>query len=106
MTKETVFNVISRADHGVLLSELDERLNEVVQAVLDTGVKGAITIQIDVGKAKGNNAMMEITTSFKAKTPEPVRVPDLYFADDDGKLSRKDPRQPDLLDNNVQPLRS
>lgn len=105
--KETIVNVLSRADHGLLLDDLNNRLEDVTAAVLRTGAKGKITIQIDLSKTKGMNTGVEVRTTFKATAPEPVRPSDLYFADDEGMLSRKDPRQPELPGTtNVAPIRS
>lgn len=104
---EKAFNVISRADQGQLLEDLNEEMDRLTAAVLKTGLKGKLTLTISVGKMKGNNNAVEVKTDLSAKLPQPIRTADLYFADEDGVLSRKDPRQPDLPGTtNVAPIRN
>lgn len=106
-SKETIFNVLARADHGQFVEDLNAALREVNAKVLETGCKGEITIKVKVDKTSGMNTGLEVACAFAAKVPQPPRAPDLYFTDEEGQLSRKDPRQPDLPGtDNVAPLRS
>ena len=105
--KETIVNVLSRADHGLLLDEANVALAEVAAAVLRTGMKGKVIVEITIAKTKGNNTGLEVMTNLKESRPVPARSADLYFADDDGFLSKRDPRQPDLPGtSNIEKIRS
>lgn len=94
-TTESISTILGRADHGQLLVDANEKLEEMAKSVLEFEGKGKLTITLTVAKVKGKQAL-EITTNIKADIPGPPRAPDLYFADEDGAVSRKDPRQPDL----------
>lgn len=107
MSKENIFNVLSRADHGQFLADLNEALRTVNAKVLETGCKGEINIKVKIDKTAGMNTGLEVACAFTSKVPQPPRPADLYFTDEEGELSRKDPRQPELPGtDNVAPLRS
>ena len=67
---------------GGLLSELDEKLSEVVKAAELTGKQGSLALTLKI-KTKGNSGQVEIT-------------PVLMFATPEGNLQRQDPRQRNL----------
>lgn len=104
MQKETITTVLSRADHGQLLDDANAKLAELSRAVLDNEGKGKIVLTINVSKVKGKDAL-EVLTDMKADIPGPPRDADLYFANDEGQVSRKDPRQPDLPETNIEQIR-
>lgn len=88
---------------GVLAAHLAEQLQELTGAVVDTGKKGTLTLQITVAPLKaGNVKNLVATAKTTLKTPaeEPASV---FFVDKDGNLTRDDPDQPMLplrgLDN-------
>lgn len=82
---------------GTLLDDAAEALQEVTQAVQETGKPGTVTIQFQVRPASKHDAtMLVIRDKVSAKTPEPDRAETVFFATDDGQLSRRDPRQPEL----------
>lgn len=106
MHSETIVTVLSRADRGQLLDDANDMLAEITKAVRDTGGKGKLTLTIEVKTIKDTGAL-EVAVNAKRDLPLPARSSELYFADEDGRVSRKDPRQPDLpgTDENVQKIR-
>jgi hypothetical protein len=86
--------------HGETVEELDAALKEVVTAVQTYGKAGRLTFTLDVG-TKGRT--ITVVAETKVKTPKEPATADIFFADEDGALHRKDPFQP-VLPTNVVPI--
>lgn len=81
---------------GEMLRVADAELEKVMQAMTDTGGDGCLTIKIPL---KFNKAgQVEVTPSITSKIPQRAMGTGIYFADDDGRLSRRDPNQLDIED--------
>jgi hypothetical protein len=80
---------------GGLHGEASEMLAELVAAVQQHGKSGSLTLEVKVapGEAPGTLVVRDV---LKAKLPEAEKSASLFFADDHGNLSRRDPRQPEL----------
>ena len=104
MDTENIFKVLARADSGNLLDSANAKLQELVAAVRGNGAKGKLTLTITVKPWKGSDAL-EVGVDVQASVPGPPRGADLYFATEEGALSRKDPRQPELAGTNVEQIR-
>jgi hypothetical protein len=76
---------------GATHSDLSEALNQVVHSVAEYGKVGELTLKLKI-KPSGDG-MVTITDEVVTKVPEPDRSASLYFYDDEGNLSREDPRQ-------------
>jgi hypothetical protein len=81
---------------GLLHSELSEKLAEVVAVVNDLGKPGTLQLTIAISPASGVKGAVVISEKVVAKPPEPDRDASLFYADQQGNLSRRDPRQPEL----------
>lgn len=81
--------------NGSLHSELSEKLQELVQAVMEHDKGGSLTLVIKI-KPAGNGINLVLSDDVQCKPPQPERPVALFYADDDGNLSRRDPRQPEL----------
>ena len=81
---------------GDLLREGDEQLRRVIDAIANTGGDGCITITLPFKTNKAGQ--IECTPKVTAKAPQRPMGTGIYFADDDGRLSRRDPRQLDIED--------
>lgn len=81
---------------GELLRHADEELARIVAAMKDTGGDGKLTIELPL---KFNKAMqIEINPKLTPKIPQRPIGTGIYFADDDGRLTRRDPNQYDIED--------
>lgn len=82
------------ATHG----ELTDGLAELLQAVMDTGKAGTLTLQIKVSKATKNGGnQMFVADTVTVKAPKAAREESLFFFDErTSSLSRNDPTQPAL----------
>jgi hypothetical protein len=84
---------------GRLHARLSDLLAEITAAVKETGKKGLLTLKIEVKPVpRADNGTLIVTGSATAKAPESDEdsPSSIFFADDDGSLSRSDPRQPTL----------
>jgi hypothetical protein len=87
--------VLQEQRQGGLHSELSELLAEVVHAVETHGKPGALTVTLQIKPAEMPGAII-VLDDVKAKVPEADKGGSLFYPDDRGNLSRRDPRQPEL----------
>lgn len=87
-------DILGELSAGETVDTLTKDLAEVVNAVRLTGKTGKVTLELTVKQngARGVSIADKITT----KTPRDDRGESLFFADADGGLHRRDPRQQDL----------
>ena len=76
--------------HGAVNEAATEKLRELVEACVENGDKGSLTIKITVD-AQGKLA--ELDASLKLSKPEPRLPGEVFFTAEGGELSREDPRQ-------------
>ena len=81
---------------GEVIDQLDEQLQELVQAVQVTGGGGQIQLTIVVIPAKGASEAVVVKDTIKLKKPEIKSSGTLMFPTVEGNLSRKHPKQDDL----------
>ncbi len=82
---------------GALHGEISEQLHDLLQSVKETGKAGSLTLQIKVKPAaKGNAEQVLISDLTVAKKPQTERPESIFFLDNEGNLSRSDPRQIEL----------
>lgn len=81
---------------GELLRQGNEQLERVIAAMKETGGDGSITITLPFKFNKGGQ--IECTPKVTGKLPQHAMGTGIYFADDEGRLSRRDPNQMDIED--------
>lgn len=79
---------------GGLHQELSEMLAETVAAVTEHGKVGSVTMTLKI-KPAGDN-MVQVFDDLKSKAPEGDRAPSIFYTDENGNVSRSDPRQTEL----------
>jgi hypothetical protein len=86
---------------GRVLQDINTKFNQVLSAVLDTGSKGKVTIElsIDPGRMGIGGAVLEVELShnIKLKTPEHDIGRAVFFVNKNGVLTREDPEQAALF---------
>lgn len=81
---------------GELLHAADIKLQELVEAIAETGGTGSLSLKI---KVKPNKAgQIEIVPDVQISKPTRALGTGIYFATDDGRLTRRDPHQMDIED--------
>lgn len=81
---------------GLMVEELGETLANVVNAVLATGKKGAVSLKLSIDPASKGDAVVTVTDEIKATIPQEKKMGTLMFALPSGTLQRQDPRQSEL----------
>jgi len=81
---------------GELLRQGNAQLEKVIAAMAETGGDGEITIKLPFKFNKGGQ--IECTPKITSKVPQAAMGTGIYFADDEGRLSRRDPNQMDIED--------
>lgn len=89
---EFFFAVLSDADAGQMLKQLDETTRKLISAVLKTGGKGKVTLSITVAKC-GEERQVKITPKVDASIPRSQIRERLLYADETGRLHLNDPAQ-------------
>ena len=97
----TFVSMLGDLGGGATHEKLNDHLHDVVQAVVDTGGAGEITLKLKFKpNGKGGIAVSE---EVKVKLPELQRGVSMFFADDNGNLLRRDPRQRELFSEVINP---
>jgi hypothetical protein len=90
MFPETILQI----NNGATVTELSEALQQVVGAVRAAGKNGSITLTVKVSPAsKGSANVLMVESQVRTKLPEPERGMTIFFATEDNKLVRNDPKQ-------------
>lgn len=82
---------------GDLLAEADAQMNELMQAVMETGAGGEITLRLPFKVNKAGQ--IECTPEIKSKRPRRPLGAGIFYLTDEGRLSRRDPAQDDMFDD-------
>lgn len=81
--------------NGGLHGELSDLLAELVLAALEHEKKGSLTVKLDVAP-NSDGLTVTITDTVTLKKPEANRGAGIWFSDENGNLSRRNPAQPEL----------
>lgn len=77
------------------------KLAELIEAVKGTGKKGTLTLSIELRPAEkefgGNVVGVMSNIDIKIKKPDLPLAETFFFVDDDGNLTRNDPRQEEMF---------
>lgn len=82
---------------GKLSIELDASCADVIAAVQATGKKGEVVLKLVFEPVpKGEPHMMFVSDTVTIKIPKLARSATMFYATEEGGLTRRDPRQPEL----------
>ncbi len=88
--------------NGKVAMDCNEKFNEVLNAVLQTGGKGELTIKLFVKPSKMGmgGAVIEVETEHEAKMKKPELAigRSFFFVTPDGDLTRDDPDQAKMFE--------
>ncbi|MFW8567033.1 hypothetical protein [Orrella sp. 11846] len=91
MSTKSFSDVLQELRYGTLHDELSEKLQEVVNACVETGRVGSLQLNIKLKPGLGGE--LEITDQIKTTVPELAKASSIMWATPEGNLSRQDPRQ-------------
>jgi len=80
---------------GEILKEADAALTDVIDAIRQHGGKGKLTLTLNFKLEKGDQ--ISLTPDLKVEKPRRAMSAGIFFATDEGQLTRTDPNQGDLL---------
>lgn len=81
---------------GELLTEADQSLTELVEAIQRTGGNGQLTMKLSFKTNKAGQ--LECHPVVEIKKPKKPMGVGIYYATQEGRLMRRDPAQMDLID--------
>lgn len=98
--KELSFHeVIQTLDGGGTVEEIRDHLRKVTQAVHLNGGAGSVTIKLNVKRSgKKNERQLSVADSVTSTLPKVLKDDTIFFATDDGGLTRNNPDQLSLID--------
>lgn len=80
---------------GLLHAELSDTLADVVARCKEHNKKGSITLVLGIQPNK-DGVTLTVLDDVRVKAPSGDRGAAIFYADEHGNLSRRDPRQPEL----------
>lgn len=93
---QSLTDVLSQIRGGAALHEAGQALQEVVQAVRDTGKAGKLTFSITVEPDKTDETVVTLQPDLTVKLPKRPKAKGIFFMDRHGGLHREDPRQVEM----------
>lgn len=81
---------------GELLEHGDQKLAELIEAIQQSGQGGSLTLKITIKPNKAGQ--LEAQPDLTTKKPTRSLGTGIYFATDEGRLTRRDPNQMDFED--------
>ncbi len=89
-------DALSELRGGDVLADLHQALQQLVGDVRSLAKPGTLSLTLKVALAKGSTTTLILLDKIDLKTPEPDKEATFLYADDNNRLSRRDPRQPQL----------
>lgn len=90
---QAFLDVLSQIRGGAALSDAAKDLQELVQAVRETGKPGKLTFSITVEPDKADEGVVTLQPDVTLKLPKRPRAKGIFYMDQHGNLTREDPRQ-------------
>lgn len=83
--------IVAELRHGATDTDLSQELQTVVDQCNRTGKVGTLTLTVKVVPKERDIVLIEVDS--KAKAPKPTVESVLFYIGQDGRLTRRDPRQ-------------
>lgn len=91
-----ILPVLKSIDRANFMVDLENSLDQIVVATQETGKAGKLSIEIEITPNEKTGAI-EVSGGIKVKLPQPNRKAAIFYVTPDNKLTRRDPRQLDML---------
>jgi|ERR1051326_196075 hypothetical protein len=100
-----ILQVLLDMRNGAVAADVNEKFEEMIRAVLETGGKGKLTVELSVEPSKkgmgGVVLEVEARHACKLKKPELPIGSAVFFVSKEGKLTRDDPAQEQMFGGEV-----
>ena len=93
---QSFIDVLSQIRGGSALNDAAKDLQELVQAVRESGKPGKLTFSITVEPDKTDETVVTLQPDVTLKLPKKARAKGIFYMDMHGRLTREDPRQIEL----------
>lgn len=93
----TFLQLLQSHRRGEIPAEADAALTDILTALREHGGKGKLTLTLNLKLNK--TGQIELAPDLKSEKPRRAMSTGLFFADDDGRLLRRDPNQGDWVDD-------
>lgn len=97
----SIAEVLMNLNNGGTVEEIQSAIREVTKAVVDTGNKGQVTIVLDIARNGNSENQLIVKDTIKKTLPKAPKPATLFFATDEGHLSRQNPNQMTMEDRLV-----
>lgn len=88
-----IITTLTEQRKGRFMVEASEALAQVVKACRETGKKGSVTIKLTV---RPTSTEIMLSDGIEPKIPKPDAAASVFYDDEQGNLTREDPKQNDL----------
>ena len=95
----TFVNIVTALDRGAVIADLDDLMREATRSAQSAGAKSKVTLELTIipnGTGAGETPLFKVEAKTKVTAPQAPRQPSNFFVDDDGNLSRRNPRQDEI----------
>lgn len=92
-------NTLAAMNNGAVLNDIDDALRSATKAAQDAGAKSKVSLEITVlpnGEGAGGTPLFKLDAKIKVGLPQAPRLPSVFFADGDGNLTRRNPKQEEM----------
>ncbi len=88
---------VQNHEYGATHDELTRGLHDLLGAVQNIGKAGSLTLTVKAKPVgRGDERQVTVAVSVSTKLPEMGSIEAIYWIDDEGNLTRSDPRQQEL----------
>jgi len=91
--KRPFLDLLADLRRGKVNADLTDAVHELMQACVDTGKKGSLTLSLTFEPDKNDESRFAVLDQITVKTPRRTVKPSLFYLTRDGNLSRTDPDQ-------------
>ncbi len=92
-------SVMAALNGGATLTELDDSLRQVTEAVGRLSQKGKLTLELTIapaGTGVGDVPLYSVVADVTTKAPRVARKAQTFFADENNNLTRRSPKQTEM----------
>lgn len=93
---QNLMEILQQIRGGSALEEAGRDLQELVQAVRETGKAGKLIFSITVEPDKADETVVTLQPDITLKIPKRAKAKGMFYMDSHGRLTREDPRQIEL----------
>lgn len=81
---------------GTLLDDLDNELQVAIATTRETGKPAELTLKLKITPQRGQTDSFLVTDTFATKLPKSDVADTVLYVNENGELTQRDPRQPEL----------